>query len=111
MPYGDGTGPAGMGPMTGRGLGYCAGYNSPGFTRGVPAGRGFGWGRGFGRGWGFGFGRWAGWRAPTAPAYPARQIPVYREPTKEEEKEMLKAEKDELARELKEIEKRLKELK
>ncbi|MCD6575698.1 MAG: DUF5320 domain-containing protein [Nanoarchaeota archaeon] len=45
MPFGDGTGPDGRGPMTGRGLGYCAGYNSPGFTRGVPMGRGFG--RGF----------------------------------------------------------------
>ncbi|NLG67487.1 MAG: DUF5320 domain-containing protein, partial [Actinobacteria bacterium] len=25
MPRGDGTGPEGMGPMTGRGAGYCAG--------------------------------------------------------------------------------------
>ncbi|MFW6102913.1 MAG: DUF5320 domain-containing protein, partial [Chloroflexota bacterium] len=31
MPWGDGTGPAGMGPMTGRGLGYCSGYGAPGF--------------------------------------------------------------------------------
>lgn len=31
MPRGDGTGPAGMGPMTGRAAGYCAGYQSPGF--------------------------------------------------------------------------------
>jgi hypothetical protein len=31
MPRGDGTGPAGMGPMTGRAAGYCAGYNVPGF--------------------------------------------------------------------------------
>ena len=27
MPFGDGTGPLGLGPMTGRGAGYCAGYN------------------------------------------------------------------------------------
>jgi hypothetical protein len=31
MSRGDGTGPAGMGPMTGRAAGYCAGYNMPGF--------------------------------------------------------------------------------
>ena len=49
MPAGDGTGPNGMGPMTGRGAGFCAGYNAPGYmNRGF--GRGFG-GRGGGRGW------------------------------------------------------------
>ena len=26
MPRGDGTGPRGLGPMTGRAAGYCAGY-------------------------------------------------------------------------------------
>ena len=31
MPRGDRTGPMGMGPMTGRGAGYCAGYDVPGF--------------------------------------------------------------------------------
>jgi len=31
MPRGDGTGPAGLGPMTGRAAGYCAGYGVPGF--------------------------------------------------------------------------------
>jgi len=31
MARGDGTGPAGMGPMTGRGAGYCAGYPIPGY--------------------------------------------------------------------------------
>ena len=50
MPRGDGTGPMGMGPMTGRGAGYCAGYNAPGFANSIP-GRGFwGGGRGFGGG-------------------------------------------------------------
>ena len=53
MPRGDKTGPRGQGPMTGRALGFCAGYDSPGFTKG------FGGGMGRGRGWGFGggFGR------------------------------------------------------
>jgi hypothetical protein len=31
MPRGDGTGPGGLGPMTGRAAGYCAGYSVPGF--------------------------------------------------------------------------------
>ena len=46
MPGGDGTGPMGMGSMTGRGMGYCAGSPAAGF-----AGRGGGFGRGGGRGW------------------------------------------------------------
>ena len=55
MPRGDRTGPEGRGQMTGRGLGYCAGYDQPGFTAG---GRGRGFGRGYGRGMsGRGFGR------------------------------------------------------
>jgi len=33
MPYGDGTGPAGKGPRTGRGLGYCAGSKTPGYMK------------------------------------------------------------------------------
>lgn len=31
MPRGDGTGPAGLGPMTGRAAGHCAGYDGPGY--------------------------------------------------------------------------------
>jgi hypothetical protein len=31
MPRGDGTGPMGLGPMSGRGMGYCAGYPAPGY--------------------------------------------------------------------------------
>ena len=30
MPRGDGTGPVGMGRMTGRGAGFCAGFAAPG---------------------------------------------------------------------------------
>ena len=40
MPAGNGTGPAGMGPMTGRAAGFCAGYPTPGYMNPV-AGRGF----------------------------------------------------------------------
>ena len=50
MPRGDGTGPAGMGPMTGRAAGYCAGFAAPGFVNPGPGGGGFGR-RGGGRGW------------------------------------------------------------
>jgi len=55
IPFGDGTGPRGEGPMTGRGLGYCAGGKSPGYMkagggRRAPKGRGRGRGRGMGRG-------------------------------------------------------------
>ncbi len=58
MPGGDGTGPMGTGPMTGRAAGYCAGYNMPGYMN--PTRGGFGRGRGLGRGWGRGFGRGRG---------------------------------------------------
>jgi len=55
MPGGDRTGPMGMGPMTGRGAGYCGGSPAPGFmNRGFGGGFGGGWfgrGRGGGRGW------------------------------------------------------------
>ena len=44
MPRGNGTGPMGMGPMTGRGVGFCAGFNMPGL-----AGNGVGFGGGRGR--------------------------------------------------------------
>jgi len=60
MPGGDGTGPGGMGPMTGRAAGFCAGYSVPGYANPV-GGRGMGMGFGRGRGGGFGRGRGFGW--------------------------------------------------
>jgi len=36
MPFGDGTGPMGLGPMTGRAAGYCAGYPVPGYMNPYP---------------------------------------------------------------------------
>jgi len=78
MPRGDRTGPAGMGPMTGRAAGYCAGFPVPGFMNPV-GGRGY-WGRG--RGGGRGWRHWyyatglPGWaRAPMG--YPAWGGPVH----------------------------------
>ena len=60
MPGGDGTGPRGLGPRSGRRAGFCAGYPAPGYMNPVP-GRGFG----FGRGWGRGF-RWRQFGYPYA---------------------------------------------
>jgi hypothetical protein len=51
MPGGDRTGPRGLGPLTGRRAGYCAGYDVPGSANPLPGyGRRFG-GRGGGHGW------------------------------------------------------------
>jgi hypothetical protein len=76
MPFGDGTGPRGLGAMTGRVAGFCAGFGRPGFANPIPgrwfgggygapvsAGFGLGFGGGFGRGRGFGRGwrRWGGY--------------------------------------------------
>ncbi|MGQ9672255.1 MAG: DUF5320 domain-containing protein [Candidatus Aminicenantales bacterium] len=61
MPLGDRTGPWSLGPMTGRAMGYCAGFPFPGFrSRGYGFGRRFRFGRGFSRALGLGIGR--GWR-------------------------------------------------
>jgi len=110
MPFGDGTGPAGLGPMTGRGAGYCAGYSTPGQMNPLP-GRGFwGWGRGFGRGGGRGWRHWfhatglPGWMrapygAPVAPTVSSGQ-----------EVEALKGQAQFLADALEGIRKRLSEL-
>ena len=62
MPRGDRTGPTGMGSMTGRAAGFCAGWGVPGYANNTPGqGFGMGYGRGrriFGRGFARGgFGR------------------------------------------------------
>jgi hypothetical protein len=63
MPRGDGTGPMGMGPMTGRGAGYCAGASMPGCGMGRGRGHGFGMGMAWRHGW-------------AGVAYPAAAYPV-----------------------------------
>ncbi len=100
MPAGDGTGPRGAGPMTGRRAGYCSGYSTPGYSN---PGLGYGPGRGSGRGRGFrGF-----------PAYgqgfygPA---PAHKKPSAEEERTYLKNVMTDLEGRLKEIKQRLEEL-
>jgi len=81
MPGFDGTGPRGMGPMTGGGRGFC----SPGGTR--AARRPYG-----GR-------RWAGYGYPFGPV-----------PPREQEVDFLREEAQSLRRALEEIDARLKEL-
>ena len=122
MPGGDGTGPLGMGPMTGRAAGFCAGYGMPGYMNPIPgretgfgpstglwAGRGRGfWGRGGGRGWrnrfyATGIPGWAWGGAPYAAPYATA-------PTKEQELDMLKGQAEQFETALGDIRKRLQEL-
>jgi len=120
MPGGDGTGPLGMGAMTGRAAGFCAGYGTPGYMNPIP-GRGFGMGRGrgfFGRGGGRGGGRgwaWGGmpYGAPYAMPYAAGApyaTPYATAPTKEQELEALKGQAEYFENAMGDIRKRLKEL-
>ncbi len=110
MPFGDGTGSIGMGPMTGRAAGYCAGFGVPGYMNPVPGrgwGRGF-WGRGPGRGWRHwfratglpGWLRWGWWCTPPS----AQAVPP------ETEKQWLKNQAEFPQARLDAIRKRLSEL-
>lgn len=104
MPRGDRTGRDGLGPMTGRGLGYCAGFDSPGYMQGgAPFGAGRGWfagrGRGFGRGLGLGYRFGSGYGRGYG-LYP----PVYDD---RQEREALSDHASALERELKTVKDRL----
>src|SRR4030042_6499021 len=61
MPFSDRIGPLGLGPRTGRTIGYCAGFGMPGSDDAVPGREGFGFSHGSvsGLGWS---GRGRGWR-------------------------------------------------
>ncbi len=129
MPGGDRTGPGGMGPMTGRAAGYCAGYPAPGYANPILGrGYGFGFGRGFGRGGG-GWGRrnmfyatgltgWqrAGYGYPSMGSYGLGAtnygVPYTAPaaPTKEQELEMLKGQAEYMEDVLAGVNKRIQEL-
>jgi hypothetical protein len=112
MPRGDGTGPLGFGPMTGRAAGYCAGYPVAGLMNRF-------FGRGFGRGGG-GFG-WrnrfyatgltgrqrAGMGYPYTPDYAA---PYPAAPTREQQIEALKGQAGYMESELEAVRKRIEAL-
>lgn len=67
MPRGDRTGPEGLGAMTGRGLGFCNGNQTPGFNRGFGRGAGGGFGRGLRRATGYGLGQGRGYYRENLP--------------------------------------------
>lgn len=106
MPRGDGTGPNGLGPMTGRAAGYCAGWGTPGYMnwgvgygRSLHLGRGLGWRRGFGYGPAYG----------SYPAYPFGSSAAP-EGTEDSELRDLEQQAQYLERELKAIRKRIEAL-
>ena len=108
MPGGDGTGPIGSGPRTGRALGYCSGYNMPGYAH---PGFGRGYGRGFGRGFrGRGRGFW--WRGYRDPYYwfQHHNLDLYPQPSKDEEKSYLEDMIKDLEEEIKQIRNRIQEI-
>lgn len=126
MPRGDGTGPAGMGPMTGRGAGYCAGYSVPGFAN-PTGGRYFGVGRGaFGGRGGRGYRNWyyatglpgwyrynvgmPAWGGLAQPYNPYINPYVGPEVAPDQEKEVLKQQADFLKQQLDDIQTRVQEL-
>lgn len=114
MPRGDRTGPMGMGPLTGRGAGYCVGAGVPGYANPV-AGRGFGLGggrMGSGRGvGGGGRGRRNMYYATGLPGW--RRFGGYAQPfpevNAETERQALRNEARALQSELDQIKKRLAE--
>ena len=109
MPRGDRTGPRGIGPLTGRQMGFCAGYPSPGFLSPGPGygmDRGMGFGKGFGRGMGFGRGR--GWSGAGYGGYEAYPPPQF---SKEDEMAYLETQAKEMKEELNQLKARMEELK
>ncbi len=117
MPRGDRTGPWGFGSRTGRGLGYCAGYSTPGYTKGP----GMGWGRGYGggRGWrgGGGGGRGRGfypdpyYYPPDVPPLSPATVPPWPAPFRpEDESKYLEQSLIDLKKHIELVEKRLAEL-
>jgi hypothetical protein len=113
MPYGDGTGPFGHGPRTGRGAGFCGGYNSPGFMNSAVPREGLGR-RSFG-GWGNYGGRglyrrrsyYDPYHGDTDITPPKTEVANL---TKDEQKRILEEELKEVEKEREGIEKKLKEL-
>ncbi|NLY71548.1 MAG: DUF5320 domain-containing protein [Clostridiales bacterium] len=95
MPRGDGTGPMGDGPMTGRGLGFCSGSDV------LKYGAGLGLGLGLGLAQKFGIGRGLGRGVRTS---------RLTSKTRKEKIEMLKKEREILQKRLKDIDKQLKKL-
>lgn len=98
MPRGNRTGPLGLGPRTGRGLGYCATFDTPDYSKPV-----YGWGMA----WGAGF----GWRHRAyIPRLTPWGIPRYAPPTKAETLQALQSEADWLKEQLNAVQQKIDEL-
>lgn len=113
MPRGDRTGPNGMGSRTGRGLGFCAGNEEPGYANldyglGRRAGRGGGRGRGAGRGAGRG---WGYRNYPAGPAGWGGVVPAASVMSKGDEISWLESQAQGLKEGLEQLQKRLDTLK
>ena len=110
MPGGDRTGPAGMGPMTGRAAGYCTGNQMPGFANPV-AGRGYGFGGrgrgGMGRRNGFYATGLFGWQRFGTFNQPAENNAGFTTANKEQELGFLKNQVQNLASAIDDIKKRI----
>ncbi len=119
MPGRDGTGPMGMGAMTGRAAGWCVGFSAPAYANPIP-GRGFGMGFGRGSFGGRGGGRGRrnmyyatglpGWMRDAGYAAPYGIQSNYMKPDPEMEKQNLRVHADALQSELEFIRKRLDEI-
>ena len=108
MPGGDRTGPMGMGPMTGRAAGFCAGNRAPGYMN-VGGGRGFGMGSGCGfGGHGGGRGRRNMFQATGLPGWARGGVPVMSAPA--QELAVLKQQAEYLGTALENIRKRVQEI-
>ncbi len=110
MPFGDGTGPQGLGLRTGRGAGYCAGFGVAGSMNPVFAGRGFGCGRAIGCAWFSGGRGWRNWYRTTGSPRWART--GYRHPfapsfTAKDEMSLLREEAEFLRKQMEEIQSRI----
>ena len=103
MPGGDRTGPAGMGPMTGRAAGSCAGFPAPGYAS-------FGGGRRMGRGFGRGYGRGYGRGRAGSGVVPYDAAPFMPTMTAQQELDDLKGQADYFEASLDGIRKRIEEL-
>jgi len=123
MPGGNARGPFGMGPMTGRAAGFCAGFGAPGSMnpwvgRGFPGGgRGRGGGRGYrNRFYATGLTGWqradAGWPAqgwgwPYTPGFAGPGVTAI---SREQQLEALRGQAEAMENSLEGIRKRIEEL-
>jgi hypothetical protein len=95
MPRGNGNGPEGFGPRTGKGAGFCNGFDHPGFVNSGMGGRraGFGYRRNFQSGF------MPAWRSRGCDTF------VPNEPTTVQKKEFLENEINLMKKHLNELEK------